>query len=426
VTAALLAILLLAGGGIAYLLDAQAREQLRMERIAGRITNEYTEEAARRQKGAAIFSALPRDWPYARLGDGARETLGGIIRGAALTRLRFPGGAIPIVLEPWRDGAAAGLSDGSLHLVTDWARPLLARPACSESDIGLMRCAITALDGSGERLVAGTNRGEVIIFDSAGRAPATRAAPSALRIEAVLAMGAGHALAADASGSLYDVGAGSLRTISEGGGSVVKLLREPQGSLLIVRSAGEVQRLAPDGRLTTVARYPGPVRSAGLMNGQFYLMRMAIGSTSGRGLLLEGRPEDATPRQDADTVYVEDTREGVFFGLAGGRIVYGRNLDIRLFDPAARQATNLGIEGEAYERESRDVAFGLYGTIAASRDGRWLYSVDQGSQQLLVIDLTELARINALLASRTLRRDLCAPDMERVFQTLGIPRSACD
>jgi hypothetical protein len=423
---ALLLLLALAGGG-ALLVAAQARERLRLDRAASRITDIYSMESDRARQGADMFNALRgRDWPYARVPASARALLGGTIRGAAVSRLRFPDEALPITLQPWRSGLLAGLSDGGIYLVSDRSVTPLHRTGCSRADSSFMRCAITALEASGERIVAGTNRGEVMLFDAAGQRMETGLPLSTLRIEAVLALPGGRAIAADAGGTLFAIAGGRSRVIAQGGGSVVSLLREPAGSVLVVRASGLVQRLSPQGLLALVAEYPGPVRAAGLVDGRFYLLKITMGSGTA-GMLLEGTPEHAVARNDTTRVFVQDTNEGVFFGYRGTWIAFGRGVGIEMFDLVGRRQEAIGIEAPPMQMESQDIVFGFYGAIAPSGDRRRLYSVDQPGRALLVIDLAALVQINALLAnSRTLRSDLCRPERTILFATLGLPRSACD
>jgi hypothetical protein len=415
------------GGAGSYLWDAQTREQLRLERAATRISDAHGSDLDRHSWASNMFMALSRrGWPYARLPVSARELLGGSVRRAAVSYLRFPGEALPIVLRPWRQGAVAGLSDGSIYEVTDGPRILMGPGPCMGPAAGFMHCAITALDTSGERLVAGTNRGEVLVFDIEGRRVERRLMPSSLRIETVLALSGGRALASDASGTLFAIEGGNSRAIARGEGSVVSLLQEPGGGALVVRSNGLVQRLSHGGTLAQVARYEGPVRGAGFIQGRFYLLRIPLGQQTG-GSLLEGTPENATSREDTDRVFALDVSEGVYFGHRGTWIVIGKGVGINMFDVSGRHHDPIGIDVPPVTVESQDVAFSFYGSIAPSGDDRRFYSVHQGDRALLIIDLEELARIDALLeSSRNLRADLCRPDNARLFATLQLPRSTCD
>ena len=426
---ALLLAAIMTGAGL-YVVNEQAKERLRLDHAATRIVQDPDFDMYRERRGGAMFNALSRrGWPYATLPDRARETLGGAVRNGAISRLTFPNRAMPIVIEPWRGGALVGLSDGSLRAVAGSSAPILPAADCTGADLAFGHCAVTALDASGDRIAIGTNRGEAALIDESRRgAGPVRFRLSTQRIEAVAVLDGRTALAADASGALYRIALdGRADRLAVGGGSVAAFVHEPDGGLLVVRGSGRIERLSASGRLAPVAQYPGPVRSAAFIGNRFYLIRNASGSGSLEPILLEGTAEHATARTDRTPVYVEDSQEGVFFGLNGRQIVIGRGPYLRMFDVISRTQEEVGLEPQAFEQEAREIAFSFYGSVAASADGRWLYAVDQVRRALILIDLAELARINDMLRnSRTPRADLCRPDMSRAFAALGLPRSVCD
>lgn len=432
-----LAISALAAAATLLVSNAQENERMRLERLAVAISDSSSNLYEDDDRAFAMFSGLSRSsWPYAKLPPRAARILGKAARTGSVTTIDLPEAArgATAVAATEDDGFAVGTGNGTIYLGNARGiEPLRVPPPCPTPSEMLRPCAISAIAVADGRVAAGTGQGHILMFGrNAERIFAIE--PGSARIDVVQPLRDGGLFVADEIGVLFHLGrSGEILKRYPGRGAVASVVEDKDGRILIARISGAIEIAQRDGSLGRLADYGPAIRSFFIDGDKSYILRTGVLEAFSDGFqvaeILTGPPARARPVKWTENSAMLESSDQFSLAPLGSRglLVYGSGSDLSIGTADKRDLVSLDLI-QRFDPNfiGSGFSFKFPNSLAGSRDGRWIFSIDSQSLSLAVVDLNLLRELDALVQnSRTFRSDICDAKLVGLFKARSGEVPAC-